>query len=76
MKKEIKTLKEEVIEWVNSWGDRESAIPTRKVKEFIKRDREIVHLFTIGEIDEFEMIDRRDNLVGDKLKWKVKEKEK
>ena len=35
-----KPLIEEVVEWINPWGDKESAIPTRKVAEAVKKLKE------------------------------------
>lgn len=37
----------------------------KDVKEFVAEYNQIIHLFIIGEIDEFEMYRRRDELVGD-----------
>jgi len=70
-------LKEEVIEWVNPWGDKESAISTRKVKEFIQRlkeeEDEMIRItiklypYKSGEELSSEIIERLNNLIRDKL---------
>ncbi len=44
------------------------AFTQKDVKEFIKKDMELINLLSAGKITFDEFLNRRDKLVGDKLK--------
>ena len=39
----------------------------KNVKEFIKRDKELIRQLAVGEITYLEFHDKRDKLIGEKL---------
>ena len=61
-----KPLSKEIVEWINPWGDKESAIPTRKVVEavnrFMSKDWDLISSFLDREIGYIELAQKRKQL--------------